>query len=279
MPPPLGPVTPTRSPRSTCRSTGPRVKSPRRTTAPRATATTLPERGAAAMVYCSSHSFRGSADLRQSLDQSLRLPSLRGLLLGLLDAKVSTDLVVVLLPGGRFTHAGIHPGPLHAPAFLETRLAVGVLLEGLPRMPSGHLALGQVGVVAAAVDTDGLLRQIQLDHRGDAPGQELPVVRHHHHADPLAGDEPLQPGQPVQVQVIRRLVQQQHVEAGQQQCRQPDAGGLSAGQAGHRHRRDRPRAPIRSSSFGCVLPGRPHRGPTIVPARLSIHRRLRPDRR
>ena len=62
-------------------------------------------------------------------------------------------------------------------------------------------------------------------------------MRDHHHAHPLPGDEPLQPGQPVQVEIVRGLVEQQDVEPRQQQRRQPDAGGLSARQAGHRHGR------------------------------------------
>ena len=65
MPDPFGPVIATRSPRSSCRSTGPRVNAPvgpdRRTTAARATATTSPDRGACAIENCSCHSLRGSS--------------------------------------------------------------------------------------------------------------------------------------------------------------------------------------------------------------------------
>ena len=61
MPEPLAPVMATRSPQSTCRSTGPRVNEPRRTTAPRSVATTAPVRGAGAISIRSSHSLRGSS--------------------------------------------------------------------------------------------------------------------------------------------------------------------------------------------------------------------------
>ncbi len=61
LPEPFAPVIATRSAQSICRSTGPRVNAPRRTTAPRSTATTAPARGAAATCMRSSHSRRGSS--------------------------------------------------------------------------------------------------------------------------------------------------------------------------------------------------------------------------
>ena len=61
LPEPLAPVIATRSAQSICRSTGPRVNAPRRTTAPRSVATTAPARGAAAICIRSSHSLRGSS--------------------------------------------------------------------------------------------------------------------------------------------------------------------------------------------------------------------------
>ena len=61
LPDPLAPVTTTRSAQSTCASTGPSTNEPRRTTAPVMDATTVPERGAAAIVIRSSHSLRGSS--------------------------------------------------------------------------------------------------------------------------------------------------------------------------------------------------------------------------
>ena len=61
MPAPLGPVMAMRSPAETWSETGPSWKSPSRTTAASRTATTLDERGAAAMSNCSTHSLRGSS--------------------------------------------------------------------------------------------------------------------------------------------------------------------------------------------------------------------------
>ena len=46
-------------------------------------------------------------------------------------------------------------------------------------------------------------------------------------------DEALQPGQTVEIKVVGRLVEQQHVIAGQQQRREPRPAGLTAGQRCH----------------------------------------------
>ena len=101
-------------------------------------------------------------------------------------------------------------------------------------MPAGDLALGEVAVVAAVVDADLLLREVELDDPVDRAGQELPVVADDDRRRPQPGDEPLEALQPVEVQVVGRLVEQQHVVARQQQRRQPGPRGLPAGQRRHR---------------------------------------------
>ena len=102
-------------------------------------------------------------------------------------------------------------------------------------MPPGDLALGQVAVVAAVVDPHPLLGEVQLDDPGDRAGQELPVVADDDRRRAEPGDEPLEALQPVQVEVVRGLVEQQHVVARQEQRGQPRTGGLPAGQRRHRH--------------------------------------------
>ena len=61
LPDPLAPLIRTRSPPSICSVTGPSRKSPRRAVASSSTATTEPDRGAAAISIRSFHSLRGSA--------------------------------------------------------------------------------------------------------------------------------------------------------------------------------------------------------------------------
>ena len=63
------------------------------------------------------------------------------------------------------------------------------------------------------------------------------------------GDVPLEALQPVEVEVVRGLVEQEDVVARQQQRRQAGAGGLAAGQRRHRHvERDPERHVVRNGS-------------------------------
>ncbi len=101
-------------------------------------------------------------------------------------------------------------------------------------MAPGPLALLQVRGVAAAVGVDLLLREVQFDDAADRAGQELAVVADQDRAGAQAGDELLQPGQAVQVEVVGGLVQQEDVVAGEQQRGEGGAGGLAAGQGRHR---------------------------------------------
>ncbi len=101
-------------------------------------------------------------------------------------------------------------------------------------MRTGPLALLQIGVVAAAVEVDLLLRQVEFEDLGDGPGQELAVVADHDGARAQALHEPLQALQTLQVQVVGRLVEQEDVVAGEQQRGEARAGRLATGQRGHR---------------------------------------------
>ncbi len=159
----------------------------------------------------------------------------------------------------------------------------GVLVVLIARVPPGHLALGQVGGVAAAVGGHLLLGQVQLDDPGDRPGQELPVVADQDGAAAPPGDERLQPGQAVQVQVVGRLVQQGDVVPAEQQRGQAGPGRLAAGQArssggpssgGPGGSRPSAAAPPRPARPG---PRRPARA--SGPARGSRRRRRRGRRR
>ena len=114
------------------------------------------------------------------------------------------------------------------------RLRVGELLVLLARVPAGHLALDQIGVVAAVVHPDQLLGEVELDDAGHGAGEELAVVADDDDARPRAGDETLELLQAVEVEVVGGLVEQEDVVAGQQQPREADPGGLTAGEAGHR---------------------------------------------
>jgi hypothetical protein len=100
-------------------------------------------------------------------------------------------------------------------------------------VPPRHLAFREVGLVAAAEGVHLLLRQVQLDHGRDRPRQELAVVAHQHGPGTQPGHERLQAREAVQVQVVRRLVQQEDVVAGQQERRHARPGRLATGQRRH----------------------------------------------
>ncbi len=78
-----------------------------------------------------------------------------------------------------------------------------------------------------------MLVLVDLEHGRDDPLEEGPVVAHDDDAGVEPGDEGLEPGQPVEVQVVGRLVEQVHVEAAQHGGHQLGPRRLPAGQ--HRH--------------------------------------------
>jgi hypothetical protein len=71
---------------------------------------------------------------------------------------------------------------------------------------------------------------VELEHARDRALQERAVVRDDHRAARPLGDEPLQPGEAVEVEVVGRLVEQQDVEAREQDRGQRRARGLPTGE-------------------------------------------------
>ncbi|CAM5673088.1 hypothetical protein SFUMM280S_09418 [Streptomyces fumanus] len=178
------------------------MKPPRRTSASRSVATTAPERGAAAISIRSSHSLRGSSTVSRrsimrwvwrALAACFSLASLRNL----------RPILSLSSPALRLgVDALVHPGALHLGAVLEGGALVGVLLVLVPGVPAGHLAFLQVGVVAAAVEVDPLLGEVEFEDLGDGAGEELAVVADDDRAGAQAGDEPFEAFQAVQVEVV-----------------------------------------------------------------------------
>jgi hypothetical protein len=75
---------------------------------------------------------------------------------------------------------------------------------------------------------------VDLGHGGDGPLEERAVVGHDHERGVEPGDEPLQPVEAVEVEIVGRLVEQEDVEPGEQQPGEPGPGGLPARQPGDR---------------------------------------------
>jgi hypothetical protein len=102
------------------------------------------------------------------------------------------------------------------PRFLLAAFLLQALL--LLLQPGGIVAL--VGNAAAAVQFQDPARHIV---------QEVAVVGDHHDGARIVRQEALQPGDAFGVQMVGRLVQQQHVGAAQQQLHQRDAALFPAG--------------------------------------------------
>ena len=88
-------------------------------------------------------------------------------------------------------------------------------------------------VVAEAAGPLAHAMRVGLDRRDavDRAIEELAVVRDDHERAAIRAEEPLEPFEPVEVEVVRRLVEEQQIEAGEQDRGQRDPGRLTPGQA------------------------------------------------
>ena len=75
---------------------------------------------------------------------------------------------------------------------------------------------------------------VEVEHAGDGLVEQVEVVADHQERAPVAAEELHQPRLGVGVEVVRGLVEQQHVAAGEQDAGQLDPAALAAGE--HRHR-------------------------------------------
>jgi hypothetical protein len=125
-------------------------------------------------------------------------------------------------------------GPLRRPAALGAgalpeRVALvdvrPVVLLGMLAAPGALIEVRRPATVIAG-ERVGVI--VDLCHRGHRSLQECPVVRDRDQRRRQPEDEPLQPLEAVEVQVVGGLVEQEHVEARQQQGRQLDPGRLTA---------------------------------------------------
>jgi hypothetical protein len=196
LPEPFTPVIATRSAQSICRSTGPRVNEPRRTTAPRSTATTAPDRGAAPPA-CAAPTPARLLDHLEPLDHPVGLPGLGRLLLARLDPGRADGAVRLgcQVPAD-VADALVGPGPLGPGPRLQPGLRLRVLLVLEAGVPALRLPLGQVAGVPAAVVVDLVLRQVELQYPVNGALQEPAVVADQDRAGAAGQHEVLQLGQP-----------------------------------------------------------------------------------
>ena len=200
-----------------------------RTTAPSSRATTSPLRPGDCTCNRSCHGSRGlSTASSRSIARSVRAAR---------PASCSVWLILkarMFLSGSSALRTFDRPCDAHSRsrcARPSERAALRVVvLEPLPRRPPGDLPLVEVGLPAAAVVGGAVGELVELDDVGDGPGEERAVVAHQHDRRAQVVDPALEAIEAVEVEVVGRLVEQEHVEAGEQQGGQPGPGRLATGQ-------------------------------------------------
>ena len=94
--------------------------------------------------------------------------------------------------------------------------------------------------VEVALPTSAVLRRgarvfVELEHARDRALQERAIVTHHDDSTRQRLEEPFEPRQPVEVEIVGRLVEQEHVELAQQHRGQRHARGLTTRERRRRH--------------------------------------------
>ena len=220
-----------RSPAATTRSIGPSVNEPRSTTAPSSRATTSPLRPADATVRRSCHGSRGLSTVSsRSIAFSVRAarPASCSVWLILNARMFLSCLVATSSP----STAPASPTPARAgPARRGPCAWLSYSSKRSHAAGRAAVALVEVGLPAAAEAGGPVGELVELDDVGDGAGEERAVVADEHARRPAsAGDPALEPVEPGEVEVVGRLVEQEHVEAGQQQGGQPGPCRLAARQ-------------------------------------------------
>ncbi len=79
-------------------------------------------------------------------------------------------------------------------------------------MPATDLTLLQIAFVPAAEHRGHVLREVQFEDTSHAARQELPVMADQYHSPAKVADEALEPVQPVEIEIVGGLVEQDQVE-------------------------------------------------------------------
>ena len=107
------------------------------------------------------------------------------------------------------------PVPVLSPELLQHALEAALLLVA-------------VGGVAARVRHELVRDAVELEDASDGVVEEAAVVAHDQHGARERAEEALQPSQPGQVEVVGRLVEEQHRRPGEKDAGQHDPGLLTA---------------------------------------------------
>ena len=154
----------------------------------------------------------GLGDLFEAGDPAFHLAHLLRLLLAGLRLSAAAVLVVVRGFAHRVANTLARPLALDARPSHQIGLLFGELFVLLATVPAVDLAFFQVAVVSAAEYGRGVLCQVEFQHTGYRARQELSIMAHHHDATAEFLHELFETGQAVEVEVVRRLVEQHDVE-------------------------------------------------------------------
>ena len=229
LPAPLRPTSATRSPYSISRSIGPSRNAPRSTVDADEPGDDVAAASGVGHLESQLPWLARLVDDVQPVDRALRLGGLAGELLGLVDAEAADVLVGLVVH--RALDAGdalLRPLALALGAVGEILARRVVLVEALPRVLSGECPLGEVGLPAAAeavtpcvnssISTTSVTTRSR--NRRSWLTSSTPALEPEH--------PPLEPGQPVEVEIVGRLVEQVDVESREQQRRQRRSRRLAA---------------------------------------------------
>ena len=198
LPAPFGPTTPTIPPGGSEKSRSSiSRRSPKPLLSPEASTTTSPRRLPGRDV-----------DL-EAVDLDVRLLGQQRLVA--LQARLALGLARLLR----------HARPLHLARERAPARRLALLLERQP----GLLLLQPAGVVALVRDA---LAAVELEDPARHVVEEVAVVGDRDDGAAIVGEEPLEPGHRLGVEVVRRLVEQQQVGRLQQQPAERDATALAA---------------------------------------------------
>ncbi len=100
-------------------------------------------------------------------------------------------------------------GGLHAIAQLTA--LVGVVVKLFAQVPPGDFAFVEERLPATVELPRELVVRVEFDDLGDRASQKLAVVAHDRETTPPSKHEIFEPRQPIEVEIVRRLVEQQDV--------------------------------------------------------------------
>ena len=255
LPEPLGPTMASRSPQPISRSTGPSRNAPRSTTAPASRATTSPLRGAAASSSRSSQPSHGLSTDVEPLERLLGGLHLGRLLLRRRDLEVAMNLSfsVASFFACRTPctdHCALRAARCSQPALL------GAVRRRTPPRRGGARSRRCLEVAEPPAAELGAPARVlvELEHPGDGAVEEGAVVGHDDDAAGSSSRNALEPVEPGEVEVVGRLVEEEHVEAAEQDRGQRGARRLPTGERARSHVEQ-------------VAPGGPGRRTRPAPAR------------